>query len=148
MKKYIACQVIEVDGKQTLHYAFVADTREYFSPPTFGLRSDYPEVNTQLSYYDDKPQTQRPLILIDSILEVEDDIEVVDGHIYIGEELHKIKTEKQVNSRISTLQDYLNSTDWYAVRFADTGEPIPADIQEKRKLARIEISELRDSLKS
>ena len=31
---------------------------------------------------------------------------------------------------------YLASTDWYVVRFAETGVPIPAEIAEARKLAR------------
>ena len=31
---------------------------------------------------------------------------------------------------------YLASTDWYAVRFAETGKGIPADVLEKRQAAR------------
>lgn len=55
----------------------------------------------------------------------------------------KEKTER----RIQELQQYLESTDWYAIRFADTGEEIPADIKKKRQNARVEISELRQELK-
>ena len=54
-------------------------------------------------------------------------------------------TEEEVkNSRISELENYLRETDWYAIRFADTGEEIPADIKKKRQDARDEISRLRE----
>lgn len=46
--------------------------------------------------------------------------------------------------RISELEKYLSQTDWYAIRFADTGEPIPAEIKQKRQNARDEISALRE----
>ena len=45
--------------------------------------------------------------------------------------------------RIKELERYLSSTDWYAIRFADTGEPIPEEVKQKRQQAREEISELR-----
>ena len=48
--------------------------------------------------------------------------------------------------RIQELQNYLESTDWYAIRFADTSEPIPEDIKKKRRQAREEISRLREEL--
>lgn len=34
---------------------------------------------------------------------------------------------------------YLNSTDWYVVRFAETGTPIPQDILDARQAARSRI---------
>ena len=34
---------------------------------------------------------------------------------------------------------YLNSTDWYVVRFAETGTPIPQDILDARQVARSRI---------
>ena len=46
--------------------------------------------------------------------------------------------------RISELQNYLNGTDWYAVRFAETGVEIPDEIKAERQAAREEISRLRD----
>lgn len=46
--------------------------------------------------------------------------------------------------RISELESYLNSTDWYAVRYAETGVEIPADIKTARQAAREEISALRE----
>lgn len=44
---------------------------------------------------------------------------------------------------IATMEQYLASTDWYAVRFAETGVAIPADVATKRAEARARISELR-----
>ena len=46
--------------------------------------------------------------------------------------------------RISELENYLNSTDWYAVRYAETGVEIPDDIKTARQAAREEISTLRE----
>lgn len=52
------------------------------------------------------------------------------------------------NQRISELENYLNSTDWYAVRYAETGVEIPDDIKTARQAARDEISTLREQLLS
>jgi hypothetical protein len=46
--------------------------------------------------------------------------------------------------RIIELENYLNQTDWYAIRFADWGVEIPLEIKQKRQSAREEISMLRD----
>jgi hypothetical protein len=48
--------------------------------------------------------------------------------------------------RISELESYLNSTDWYAVRYAETGVEIPVDIKTERQAAREEISTLREQI--
>ncbi len=48
------------------------------------------------------------------------------------------------NQRINELENYLSDTDWYAIRFADTGEEMPVDIKKKRQDARDEISKLRE----
>ena len=47
------------------------------------------------------------------------------------------------NTRIAELQDYLAATDWYSVRFVETGVAIPEAIKEGRQAAREEISRLR-----
>lgn len=53
-------------------------------------------------------------------------------------------TEEELKkARIAELQNYLNETDWYAVRFAETGVEIPNEIREERQSAREEISRLR-----
>ena len=46
--------------------------------------------------------------------------------------------------RIAELQNRLNATDWYAVRFAETGVEIPDEIKAERQAAREEISRLRE----
>lgn len=46
--------------------------------------------------------------------------------------------------RIVELLNYLTSTDWYAVRFAEAGVEIPDEIKAKRQAAREEISRLRE----
>lgn len=54
-------------------------------------------------------------------------------------------TEEEIKEgRIKELENFLSSTDWYAIRFADTGEPMPADIKQQRQDAREEISRLRE----
>lgn len=45
--------------------------------------------------------------------------------------------------RITELQSFLYTTDWYVVRFAETGAEIPAEIKAERQAAREEISRLR-----
>ena len=53
-------------------------------------------------------------------------------------------TEEERNAfRIAELQNRLNETDWYAVRFAETGVEIPDEIKAERQAAREEISRLR-----
>lgn len=51
--------------------------------------------------------------------------------------------EERNAKRIEALQHYLASTDWYAVRFAETGVAVPDAVKEKRAQARVEISDLR-----
>ena len=36
-------------------------------------------------------------------------------------------------------QRYLKSTDWYVIREMDSGEPMPADVKQKRAEARLKI---------
>ena len=46
--------------------------------------------------------------------------------------------------RIDELQKYLDETDWYVVRFAETGVAVPEDVKAERQAAREEISRLRE----
>lgn len=58
-------------------------------------------------------------------------------------------TEEEIKQqRLAELERYLQTTDWYAVRFADSGTPIPEEIKSKRQKAREEISTLREILNS
>ena len=43
---------------------------------------------------------------------------------------------------IETLQSYLKNTDWYSIREAETGKPMPDEIRKNRQSARDRISEL------
>lgn len=54
-------------------------------------------------------------------------------------------TDKQKLERITELQEYLNSTDWYAIRQAESGKKIPKSTLKNREEARIEISLLKDT---
>lgn len=54
------------------------------------------------------------------------------------------KNEDILNKeRIGELQSYLEETDWYAVRFSETGIEMPSDVLIQRQAARDEISSLR-----
>lgn len=58
-------------------------------------------------------------------------------------------TEQEISlQRIRELECYLSSTDWYAVRYAETGVEIPQDVRSQRQSAREEISRLRENLQS
>lgn len=54
--------------------------------------------------------------------------------------------EEKDKWRLEYLEKYLKETDWYAIRFADTGEAIPDEIKAKRQKAREDISELRKNI--
>ena len=51
---------------------------------------------------------------------------------------------QKTKERIQELEEYLFETDWYAVRFVETGVAIPDEVRDKRNSARIEISKLRE----
>ena len=61
---------------------------------------------------------------------------------YEPTEAERLATEEQ------ELLSYLARTDWYAVRFAETGEAIPDEVRDKRQEARIRISEIREAPKT
>lgn len=80
-----------------------------------------------------------------------DQIEVeqsdVDGAWYVKgyapKKNEKRKLEEEKKNRIAELQKYLFSTDWYAIRFAETGVTVPEDIRARRQSSREEIDALR-----
>lgn len=82
-----------------------------------------------------------------SIGMIEMDVEQsYDGNYYIKGYCPK-KPQKIINQeRIAELEKYLTMTDWYAIRFADTGEEIPAEVKKARQDAREEISKLREGV--
>ena len=69
-------------------------------------------------------------------------IELVDFGFKIVE--LPLPTQEELDEqKITELKQYLNETDWYSVRYAETGVEIPEDVKQKRKEARDKISELR-----
>ena len=55
---------------------------------------------------------------------------------------------EKLNSEMCELLAYLSSTDWYAIRLADSGAAISKDVIDKRYAARERISEIRELLKT
>ena len=54
---------------------------------------------------------------------------------FTEEEIAKQELDKQ----ISEAKQYLASTDWYIIRYTDSGKEVPSDIKIKREEARISI---------
>lgn len=52
--------------------------------------------------------------------------------------------EPSLEDKVAARKKYLAETDWYAVRLAETGKPIPEDILSARQAARNEIDALRE----
>lgn len=75
------------------------------------------------------------------------EIEPLDGKRRFQIVANEQPTEEEIRQqRIMELESYLSSTDWYAVRYAETGVEIPQDIRTQRQSAREEISRLREEL--
>lgn len=73
------------------------------------------------------------------------EIEPLDGKRRFQIVANEQPTEEEIRQqRIMELESYLSSTDWYAVRYAETGVEIPQDIRTQRQSAREEISRLRE----
>ncbi len=68
--------------------------------------------------------------------------QIVDSKKRMKEELEK---EKILQERIK-FESELSSTDWYVIRYMDSGVSIPEEIKLKRQHARDEISRLREEL--
>lgn len=93
---------------------------------------DYERLKGTLAFTDyteaDIRETDRPIV----------DYEFADTEVWRAKEAEKARLAK-----IEELEAYLAETDWYVIRFADTGEAIPEEIKTKRRDARDEISRLR-----
>lgn len=77
------------------------------------------------------------------------EIEPVDGVRRFQIVANDKQTELELKQRrIMDLESYISSTDWYAVRYAETGVEIPPDVRSQRQSAREEISRLREDLQS
>ena len=63
-----------------------------------------------------------------------------DGDVYTPQELQDaidaLKNQEVLDAKLQEAQQYLNSTDWYYARKAETGEEVPTEIVVKRQEAR------------
>ena len=96
-------------------------------------------------------QNDRVMFVADSREELEslpfvvlDKIEETDKSyfLYRGEYVTEIP-EKPIEEQIEELQQYLDDTDWYVVRFAETGVEVPVEVKEERQRTREKIDALR-----
>ena len=60
----------------------------------------------------------------------------------------EVAERERIQARIDELQTYLVETDWYVIRYADTGVAIPVDVRADRQEARVEIETLREELEN
>jgi hypothetical protein len=80
-----------------------------------------------------------------SIGMTENDVEQAwNGLWYLSGYAPEKPKEVITKEEIAELQQYLNETDWYAVRYAETGVEIPEEVKQKRQEAREKISALRE----
>lgn len=71
-----------------------------------------------------------------------DHYEVIEVSEFSSEKKQKLEME----TRLTELHTYLDSTDWYCARYIDAGVEIPVEVKEQRQMAREEIDELRERL--
>jgi hypothetical protein len=66
--------------------------------------------------------------------------QLVEGYYNPNEFVAENIAAWELNDRRHEARAYLVSTDWYAVRKAETGQAIPADVLEQRQTARALLS--------
>ena len=71
-----------------------------------------------------------------------------DGNWYLEGQVPQKPQKNVLQEELQEQQDILSSTDWYAIRYADSGVEIPADIKAKRQAAREKIDELRAEIEA
>lgn len=71
-----------------------------------------------------------------------------DGSWYLAGCCPEKPKENILKEELAEQQDILSSTDWYAIRYADSGVEIPADIKAQRQAARERIDEIRIELET
>ena len=84
-----------------------------------------------------------PCVTLDRIEETGVEYVLHNGEYKPKSDVDAELAREAVEAKISELQSYLDSTDWYITRHAETGTPIPAEVTEARDFARKEISSLR-----
>lgn len=105
----------------------------------------YAQINDEekhtVNVVDSEPSD--PKVFIDMGFSRMDVEQGYDGNWYLVGYVPKKPEDIVIYEKIQEEQKFLNETDWYVVRFAETGVEIPVDIKERRAKARIIISELR-----
>lgn len=66
-----------------------------------------------------------------------------NGILYVKGTIPEKDAETVKMEQIIALQKFLNDTDWYVARYAETGKEIPSEIKTKRQEAREKIDALR-----
>jgi inosine/xanthosine triphosphate pyrophosphatase family protein len=65
--------------------------------------------------------------------------------ILTGKTREEVASESNLahnKSKVSEMRQYLSDTDWYVVRFAETGKEIPPDVSDTREKYRKSISDI------
>lgn len=61
---------------------------------------------------------------------------LVDGNTPEPEFTEEELAQQELQVKLQEAQEYLNSTDWYYARKAETGEDVPVEVVEKRLASR------------
>jgi len=94
--------------------------------------SDLPQVNFELLEFD---LSSLPSGL--TIYDIEWTSEGITTDLAQAEIDKDLKISQDATNK--SARDYLDSTDWYAVRFSETGEAIPEDVKAKRAEERLKV---------
>ena len=87
----------------------------------------FKDNNNQVFWYDD-----------DQLELAQDKTPMTDEEIELH--LNPVKTAEEIQAGVNAeARQYLNGTDWYVTRFAETGVEIPAEIKVARAEARAKI---------
>ena len=74
--------------------------------------------------------------------------ETEQGVLYVKGTVPQKDPETKKMEQIIALQKFLNNTDWYVARYAETGVEIPAGVKAKRQAARERIDEIRAEIEA
>jgi len=103
------------------------------------------ENNILKGFYDDSVHDSIPTPKV-SLTEEQWQTAVDNNHNYIANDgsSKTVDLESTAGEKVAGAYAYLNSTDWYVVRKADTGEAVPSEITAKRTEARQTINDLEE----
>jgi hypothetical protein len=103
------------------------------------------ENNILKGFYDDSVHDSIPTPKV-SLTDEQWQTAVDNNHNYIANDgsSKTVDLEPTAAEKVAGAYSYLNSTDWYVVRKADTGKAIPEDVTTKRIEARQTINDLEE----